>query len=293
MKVLLPLSFALLLSCASGFAQDESGLAANRQLMEQSEQANRQAFAEFQQNTGPAVALTATPGFSVKAGTVAVGTQVRITSSTHYAVIYYTTNGWSPTTASRRYKGPITIQTTTRLQAIAMAPNTIHSQIASAQYTVKGAAGTPTQPLALSADGVLHAGTRLHLVTGSTVSSKTAHVGDHLNILLDQDVMLGKTVLVPKGAAVEATFTQADPAASRGAPGDVTFEVLSLAISGKEVPLKGGETLQGADHYGKVVGFFFVPVVGLAALAIHGDEAEIKPGMTFTAAVTADTALHP
>jgi hypothetical protein len=140
---------------------------------------------------------------------------------------------------------------------------------------------------------VLHAGTRLHLVTGSTVNSKTAQVGDKLKLLLDQDVMVNDAVVLPKGAPVDATITQADPAGHAGAPGDVSFEVHSLSVRGKQISLKGGETLEGANHYGKAKGFLFVPVVGLASLAIRGDEAEIKPGMTLTAFVATDTPLQP
>src|ERR1035438_9286454 len=92
------------------------------------------------QNTGPVIDITCQPTFSVKqvavspGSTVPIkrrysqeqkgmdvvtpGTTVRIKCSTHYAVIYYTTNGWTPTTASRRYRGPISISATTQLQAI-------------------------------------------------------------------------------------------------------------------------------------------------------------------------------
>jgi len=51
------------------------------------------------------------------------------------------------------------------------------SLIARADYTVKGSV-QQVFPLTLAADGVLHAGIRLHLVTNSTVNSKTAQVGD-------------------------------------------------------------------------------------------------------------------
>jgi hypothetical protein len=168
----------------------------------------------------------------------------------------------------------------------------IHSPIASAKYIVRGAQ-TPTQPLALSTDGVLHAGTRLHLVTSSTVNSKTAQVGDNFKLMLDQDVVVGNTVVLPKGTPVDATVTQADPAGHAGAPGDVSFEVHSLTVRGKQIDLKGGETLEGANHYGRTKGLFLVPVVGLASLALRGDEAEIKPGMTLTASVAAETPLQP
>jgi hypothetical protein len=268
---------------------------ANDQAMQASQQASQQAMQDSQnavQNTGPVIAITRQPSFSVKAGEITPGTTVRIKSPTHYAIIYYTTNGWTPTTASRRYSGPIPIHTTTELQAMAIAPNSAHSLITRATYTVKGAPAS-TQALDLSADGLLHAGTRLHLVTNSAANSKTAQVGDNLSLILDQDVKIGDTVVAPKGSPVEATITQADPAGHVGAPGDIAFEVHSVQVNGIKVPLQGGETLEGADRY-KSRYFMLIPAVGvIPALATRGEDAEIKPGMPLTAAVAADTTLRP
>lgn len=267
---------------------------AQNDAMQASQQATQQAMQDSQNavNSEPSIGLTSQPTFSVKAGAVKPGTLVRIKCSTHYAAIYYTTNGWTPTIASRRYTGPIPIQTTTQLQAIALAPNTMHSLIARADYTVRGSTDQ-TQPLVLYADGVLRAGTRLHLVTQEAADSKTTQVGDEIRILLNQDVKVGDTVLVPKGTPVDATITQADSAGHAGAPGDLAFEVHFLTVHGVQIPLRGGETLEGADHY-KSRYFLFIPVVGIIpALAARGDDAQIKPGMTFTAAVAADTPLQP
>ncbi len=267
---------------------------AAQQASDQAMQASQQAMQDSQnavQNSGPVIALTGKPIFSVGAGSVAAQTQVRITCRTHYATIYYTTNGWTPTTASRRYRGPIPIHSSTQLQAIAIAPNMMQSQISSVKYTVQGTKPA-VQPLALASDGMLRAGSRLHLVTASTVNSKNAQVGDALSLMLDQDVRVGGAVVVPKGTPVEAAITQADPAGAGGMPGDLAFEVHGLTLGSTRIHLTGGETLEGGNRY-KAKGLLFIPVVGLASLAIHGQEAESKPGMTLTAAVAADTPLHP
>lgn len=268
---------------------------ANDMAMQASQQASQQAMQDAQnaaQNNGPVIAITRQPSFSAKAGDVAPGTTVRIKSPTHYAVIYYTTNGWTPTTASRRYTGPIPIRSTTELQAMAIAPNFAHSLITRAAYTVKGSTAAP-QPLDLTADGLLHAGTRLHLATDSAANSKTAQVGDAISLILNQDVKVGDTVVAPKGSPVQATITQADRAGHAGTPGDIAFEVHSVQVNGIKIPLQGGETLEGADRY-KSRYFMLIPAVGvIPALATRGEEAQIKPGMTLTAAVAADTTLHP
>ncbi|MGB9407716.1 MAG: chitobiase/beta-hexosaminidase C-terminal domain-containing protein [Terracidiphilus sp.] len=302
--------FLLFLGCVSAFGQDDAGMMAAQQSMQATQQANQQAMQDMQQASqqatqqmmqnatdtslysGSSVAIARQPSFSVKAGVVAPGTTVSIKCSTRYAVIYFTTNGWTPTPASRRYRGPIPITATTQLQAIAIAPNMARSPIAIANYTVNGPV-VPVFPLTLAADGVLRARTRLHLVTNSTVYSKTAEVGDSIGILLNQDVKLGDTIVIPKGTPVDAVITQADSSGHMGAPGDIAFEADSITVGGTTVPLFGGETLEGANHYSKVRGLILIPVAGAAGLLVRGDDAEIKPGMTFTVAVAEDTPLKP
>ena len=137
----------------------------------------------------------------------------------------------------------------------------------------------------------LRAGTPLVLVTDSSLNSKTAQVGDRVSLLLDEDIVVDGAVVAPKGSTVEARVTEANHAGAAGRPGDLAFEVDSVKVNGTEVVLQGGQTLEGADRYGKTRGWLFVPVAGIAALGIHGDEAEIKPGMRLTAQVAADTTL--
>ncbi|HEY3926975.1 MAG TPA: chitobiase/beta-hexosaminidase C-terminal domain-containing protein [Candidatus Koribacter sp.] len=234
---------------------------------------------------------TAAPAFSIHSGSVPAGTTIRLKSRTHLATIYYTTNGWAPTIKSKRYTGPITISHTVVLQAIAVAPTTGQSLIASATYSVAGTLAH-NEPAPLTTDGTLHAGTSLHLVTAATVSSKTAQVGDPIQLVLNQDVRVGATTVIPKGTPVEARIVQADHSGHLGVPGDIAFEVHSLTIDGKQIALTGGETLEGRNHYSRNH-LVLIPVVGAAALAFRGDEAQINPGMPLTAAVAQDTPLEP
>jgi len=267
---------------------------ASQQAMQDAQRANDQAMQNAQNNaTLPVTPYTAAPSFSVKAGTVSAGTIVRLKSSTHYATIYYTTNGWTPTTASPQYKGPITITRSMQVQAIAVAPNMMRSVVATANYVVPGTTAQMERSPAVTTNGVLTAGTRLHFVTTTSTDSKTAQVGDHLKLALDQDVEIDGTVVVPKGTPVEAVITQADPSARAGTPGDLAFEIKSLKFDGLKVPLQGGETIEGANHYDRAKGLALIPVVGFGALAVHGNEAEIKPGMSVTATVERDIVLKP
>jgi hypothetical protein len=121
--VLLPLA----LSAALVQAQDPGALAA-----QQANDAAMRAAQQAAQNTQTMMYLhpvTARPKFSVKPGAYASAVQVKIRDASRGAVIYYTTDGWTPTAESTRYTGPITIDSTTTLQAIAIAPLAARSRV--------------------------------------------------------------------------------------------------------------------------------------------------------------------
>jgi len=83
-----------------------------------------------------AIAPAMTPSFSTGTGTYHAPPSVSIVDGTSGAVIYYTTNGSTPTKASTVYSGPIPIPSTTTLQAIAIYPGGPPSAVSSATYTI-------------------------------------------------------------------------------------------------------------------------------------------------------------
>ena len=84
----------------------------------------------------PPTQATASPSFSVAAGTYAQAQTVTITDATPGAEIYVTVNGIAPTTFSQGYHGPITVSGTGTMQAIAVAPGYLPSAPVSAAYTI-------------------------------------------------------------------------------------------------------------------------------------------------------------
>ncbi len=81
---------------------------------------------------------TAAPTLAPPAGTY-VGTQtVTISDATTGAAIYYTTNGSTPTAASTRYTGPITVSATEIVEAVAIAAGDSPSVVANAAYNIAG-----------------------------------------------------------------------------------------------------------------------------------------------------------
>jgi hypothetical protein len=87
----------------------------------------------------------ATPAFSPGAGTYSSAQSVTISDATPGALIYYTTNGVTPTTASTLYSAPVSVSSTATLMAIATLAGWSNSALASASYTISmQAPATPT-----------------------------------------------------------------------------------------------------------------------------------------------------
>jgi hypothetical protein len=282
-----------------------------QQAMQQAQQA-AQTFQQQAAQSDPApvcCAVAGKPKFSVKPGTYASSQTVKITDSTRGAIIYYSTDGWTPTTASNRYMGPITISSTTTLQAIAVFPyygpygqGFGRSLVVSGQYTITSQAAatasappdlpSPAQAVAAAPlDGqlTLAQGTPVPLTFEADVSSKTASVGDQIPLTLSQDLKAGNVVVAPKGLPTFALVTQVDKTGIGGGPGDITFQVDSLTVNGSTIKLRGFATREGEAKPPNAA--VLIPVVGPFTVFKHGTDAEIKPGTPFTAFVDEDTSL--
>ena len=273
---------AFILGCASAYGQDAAILAAQQatQVCQQSNQDQRKASK---------VKPTHRPRFSVESGQLTAGTMVAMSSSTPNAAIYYTTESWIPTPESTPYTGPIPINETTHLQAIAVAPGMGPSLIARATYTVDGPA-IPKPDAVLITGGVLHSGTPLRLVTNSQINSKTAQAGDKISVLLDEDLKVNGAVLAPKGTPVEATVLEVTKPGRYGIFGTLGIEVHSLTVRGTTIPLHGWGIVWGTFSKREMI-IASTPLVNFASGRVYGNEAKIKPGMELTAHVVGDTPL--
>jgi chitobiase/beta-hexosaminidase-like protein len=316
------ISSALALNAALVLGQDSALLAAqqanqqamqsaqmaNQQAMQAAQMANQQAMRVAQQTQTTAVPQGLVPGsvprprFSVKPGAFAAPLTVKI-KGPRETTVYYTTDGWTPTKDSSRYTGPIRVDSTTTIQAIAVYDGLWRSIPASATYTVRAGNAVPAPAVATPAsvssiqapptpaNRMLKEGTPVHLVFGSDVSSKTADVGDKIPMTLADDIKLGDVVLVKKGATAVATVTDADGKHILGVPGEIVFQADSLNVDGVQVKLRGGATKEASYRMGAAFSAMFVPVAG--PFLVHGHDAEIKRGATFVASVSEDTPLPP
>jgi Chitobiase/beta-hexosaminidase C-terminal domain len=89
-------------------------------------------------------APAANPTVSPAAGTYSSAQTVTLSDPTPGAVIYYTTNGTTPTPASTMYSAPLPISATTTIKAIAVASGYTNSGVTSATFTITPLAANPT-----------------------------------------------------------------------------------------------------------------------------------------------------
>jgi Chitobiase/beta-hexosaminidase C-terminal domain len=267
---------------------------ATQQAMQASLQANQQTLLASQQASAPnyGPSLLPRPKLSLKAGTYDSPQTLRLTDSARGATIYYTTDGWTPTPLSAQYDGPITLTSTTHLQAIAVSSYG-KSLIVDAQYNLPQFTPPPPTAIVATPDGVLQQGTEVNLAFDSDVDSKSAQVGDKISLQLVSPLKIGDRTLAPTNVTAQGTVIHVDHKGAGGAPGVLTVRVDWLRANGITVPLTAVNTIEGKDHVGRVRSLILIPVIGIASLAQHGEDAEISKGTPIVARVVADTDLEP
>jgi rhamnogalacturonyl hydrolase YesR len=98
--------------------------------------------AELSKIAGSGTPAVAAPLFTPAGGTYTRAQTVTISSATSGATIRYTTNGTTPsTTFGTVYAGPITVQSTTKLKAIAYKSGLNPSAVSTATYTISWPSG--------------------------------------------------------------------------------------------------------------------------------------------------------
>jgi type II secretory pathway pseudopilin PulG len=301
---------ALFLVPFASYAQDAAAMAT--QQMEMTEQQNlivqqqvqqqqdltQQQIQQQQQNL---VNQANDAGYSlyVRKPSIAVGpgltpgtVTVRLRAKSRGAEVFYTTDGWTPTAGSRLYTGPITLDKTTCVQAVAFHGGLGTSLVA--QKLVTLAATTAAKPGGPVEFAELRVGASLPVEFSAPVQQNDLQVGDTLPVVLAQDLRVGGKLVAPKGSAVLATVTHNDKRGFAGQPGELSFAVHSLTLAnGHVLPLEGGRTMQGAGHIGKAAAISVIPVAGFAGLLVHGGGAVISKGAAFDAQVAPAAVPEP
>jgi len=166
-----------------------------------------------------------TPTFSPPAGVYATAQTVTISDATPNATFFFTTDGTTPTTASTRYTGPVTVGATETLQAIATANGVDSSDVGSASYTIGSGGGTPppqqtAQPTFSPAGGTFTAAQSV-TIADSTSGAAIFYTTDNSTPTTSSTVYTG-----PINVAASLTLK-----ALALAPGDIASTVATAAYT--------------------------------------------------------------
>jgi hypothetical protein len=167
--------------------------------------------------------------------------------------------------------------------------------------------GTPTSQGAASASTAapktgmqafgLEDGTPVKLRTARTISSSDAHAGDTLDFEVLEDVLVGTTLVIPKGSIAWGTVTEAEAKRRMARGGKLNINIDSVRLAdGEKVPLRAVKEGKGGGHTGAMTGamvgtaIVFFPAAPLF-LFMHGKDITIPKGTEVTAYINGDTRL--
>jgi len=173
--------------------------------------------AKYTINSGTA---TATPTFSPAAGTYTGTQSVTISDSTSGAVIYYTTNGTTPTASSPVYSGPVIVDATETIEAIGIAHADSSSAVGSAKYTIN--AGTKAATPTFSPAAGSYTGSQKVTISDSTSGSTIFYTTNGTTPTTASSVYSG-AIPVTATETIEALATAPGDSASAVASGTYTI----------------------------------------------------------------------
>jgi hypothetical protein len=155
-----------------------------------------------------------------------------------------------------------------------------------------GGVADPSKPACTTSGGcLLRDSTPVSLKFAAELSSKTAHEGDPVEFLLDEDIKVGDTVVVAKGAHAVASVSSARKAGMMGKPGELNVQLQYLVVGSNHIHLRGTKGREGDSKTGATVAL--TVLFGPIGLIKHGKDVEISAGTPLTAYVDQDIWLPP
>ena len=152
-------------------------------------------------------------------------------------------------------------------------------------------ASPPAQPASLHsvAEILLPAGTPVRLKTVDALDSRSAAQGQRFKLVVDEDVVVGTAVIIPRGMAAVGEVEAVSGKGMVGKSGRLVLRPLFIEVAGKRVNLVGANVERGKDATGGVA-VASVLTSGLV-LFITGKSATVPAGSTILGRVRTDLML--
>ncbi|HKT77395.1 MAG TPA: hypothetical protein VJQ78_11725 [Sphingobium sp.] len=142
---------------------------------------------------------------------------------------------------------------------------------------------------ALAQSVILPEGMAIPLQVRQDVSSKTAHVGDEVDLAVAKAVTIGGVPVIPAGSPVVGEVVQARDNGLLGRSGKLDIKVSRIRAGQTDVPVRGDRNAKGqSGTLGAVgAGIVFLPL----ALIIRGKDVTLRAGTTFDVYVDKEVSL--
>jgi hypothetical protein len=155
-----------------------------------------------------------------------------------------------------------------------------------------GGAIDPSRPACTPSGGcLLRDSTQVALKFAADLTSKTSHEGDPVELLLDEDLKVGDSIVAAKGTHAVATVSTAKKAGMMGKAGELSIQLQYLVVGTNHVHLRGTKGREGESKTGATVAL--TVIFGPIGLIKHGKNVEIPAGTSLTAYVDQDIWLPP
>ncbi len=122
----------------------------------------------------------------------------------------------------------------------------------------------------------LTAGTPITLAVTEEVNTSTHKEGDTFKLTVLNDVSIGQTVVIPRGTPATADITWRTGKGAFGKSGKMEFELRSIDLEGKQIPLNGSFRQEGEGN--TIATGVGVLAIGLFAGFITGKRARLPVG---------------
>jgi len=131
------------------------------------------------------------------------------------------------------------------------------------------------------------------------VYSQYAKIGDEVDYLVDEEVVVNGKIIIPEGAIVQGKVVSAEHKRRMGRGGkiDISADAIKL-FNSQSIPLRALQHVRGGGQGLNMTGGMLAAAsltLGVGApfaLLMHGKDIEIRQGSSFTAFVDGDTSLE-
>lgn len=142
------------------------------------------------------------------------------------------------------------------------------------------AASMPQAIVARKADvgSTLPSNTEVWLSLNGTLDSRAVKVGDHFDLTVSRDIMMGDYIVIPRGTAGHGQVTYRTGKGAFGKSAKFEFDLVDVKVGDRFIPISGHYRLEGQGNTGAAVGavvavgVFGAFVTGHSATAAQGSE---------------------